>query len=115
MKYENLTSEQKIAYKNYCIKKFGETDTFSETGEPLYFNNKFELINNQILLDLLFVQEETNAIEKTPAEDKAIELPNKFGSLASDVAQEVLNAIKYEDNIMYFEIIFWEEVLIYLE
>jgi hypothetical protein len=47
----------------------------------------------------------------TKPEDKAAELKTKYGELAIDVVNDVLNAIKHEDNVMYYEIKFWNEVL----
>ena len=46
---------------------------------------------------------------------KVIELEEKFGNLAIDVVNEVINAIKHEDNKMYYEIKFWNEVKNILE
>lgn len=43
--------------------------------------------------------------------DKANYLREKYGELASDVANEVLDSIKHEENRMYFEIKFWEDVM----
>lgn len=44
------------------------------------------------------------------AKEKANELKTKFGELAIDVVNEVLSAIRHEDNVMYYEIKFWTEV-----
>jgi len=41
---------------------------------------------------------------------KATELRTKFGELAIDVANEVIEAIEHEDNRMYYEINFWKNV-----
>lgn len=39
MKYENLTDNQKIEYKIFCDKYFGESITFTDLyREPLYFD-----------------------------------------------------------------------------
>lgn len=46
----------------------------------------------------------------TLPKDKADELKTKFGKLAIDVVQEVIGAIEHEDNRMYYEIKFWNEV-----
>lgn len=49
----------------------------------------------------------------TQAQDKVQELKTKFGELAIEVANEVLNAInaiEHEDNVMYYEIKFWTDV-----
>lgn len=46
----------------------------------------------------------------TDANEKATELKAKFGELAIDVVNEVLNAIEHEDNVMYYEIKFWTDV-----
>lgn len=47
----------------------------------------------------------------TQPKDKAAELKTKYGELAIDVVNDVLNAIKHEDNVMYYEIKFWNKVL----
>lgn len=52
--WTQLTEEQKIKFKEYCDKKFGPTYTFVETGEPLYFDENFNLINTSLICDLLF-------------------------------------------------------------
>jgi hypothetical protein len=44
------------------------------------------------------------------ANEKANELKTKFGELAIDVVNEVLGAIEHEDNVMYYEIKFWQKV-----
>jgi len=49
-------------------------------------------------------------VKATVTNDKAKELKEKFGDLATDVVDEVLWAIKHEDNRMYYEIKFWNEV-----
>lgn len=49
-------------------------------------------------------------IKSSTSKEKAEQLIAKFGKLAEDVADEVLNTIKHEDNTMYYEIKFWEEV-----
>ena len=46
----------------------------------------------------------------TEPKDKADELKTKFGELAINVAEEVIGAIEHEDNRMYYEIKFWNEV-----
>ena len=43
-------------------------------------------------------------------DEKANELIGKFDHLAIDVVNEILDAIKHEDNVMYYEIKFWTEV-----
>lgn len=48
-------------------------------------------------------------------QDKADELKTKFGYLALDVVNEVLDAISHEDNVMYYEIKFWNSVKEVLE
>jgi len=56
MTFINLTKKQKKQFKEYCDKKYGMTIVKSEAGEPLYFNEKNQLINTQFIIDLLFVE-----------------------------------------------------------
>lgn len=41
---------------------------------------------------------------------KAEEFKNKYKYLAKDVVNDILDTIKHEDNVMYYEIKFWTEV-----
>ena len=52
--YNNLTKEQKEKYQTYCDNKFGNSFTKSVTGEPMYFDQFFNLIDTKIIFDLLF-------------------------------------------------------------
>jgi hypothetical protein len=55
MKWEQLSKEQKEQYKKYCDKIYGKTFVFGgETHEPLYMNEKCELIDTKIIIDILF-------------------------------------------------------------
>lgn len=46
----------------------------------------------------------------TDPKAKAEQLKTKFGELATDVVEEVIQAIEHQDNVMYYEIKFWNEV-----
>ena len=50
MSYEQLTDEEKQKYKQAMIEKFGYTFVFSETGEPLYFDEQGRRIVTDIEL-----------------------------------------------------------------
>jgi hypothetical protein len=52
--WEELTENQKIKFKEYCDSKYRKTHMFCETGEPLYMNEKMELIDTTIVIILLF-------------------------------------------------------------
>ena len=52
--WNDLTILEKEQYLQYCDKKYGKTFTFSETGEPLYFDSEFTLINTKMIYELLF-------------------------------------------------------------
>lgn len=49
-------------------------------------------------------------VETSNANKKADELLLKFGGLAIDVVDEILDVIKYEDNSIYYTITFYNEV-----
>jgi len=46
----------------------------------------------------------------TDVNKKVTELKTKFGELAIDVVNEIIGAIEHEDNIMHYEIKFWNDV-----
>jgi siderophore synthetase component len=48
--------------------------------------------------------------EVTDVKEKATELKRKFGELVIDVVNEIIGAIEHEDNVMYYEIKFWNDV-----
>jgi hypothetical protein len=52
--WEKLNEQEKINFKKLCDSKYGETISFSETGEPLYFDENLFMIDTQIIYDLLF-------------------------------------------------------------
>ncbi len=52
--WTKLSAEEKVKFKDYCDKKFGETNTYVENGEPLYFDKDHHLIDLKIVLDLFF-------------------------------------------------------------
>ena len=52
--WNTLTTEQKEQYKEYCNSRYGNTFTFCETGEPLYFDKDMCIVNTNIIIDLLF-------------------------------------------------------------
>jgi len=52
--WEKLSEEQKVGYKEYCDKRFGETIVFCETGEPMYFDKEERLISSKMIIELLF-------------------------------------------------------------
>ena len=58
------------------------------------------------------IDENDNFIEVVTfdANKKAEELQMKFGGLAIDVVDEILDVIKYEDNSMFYTITFYNEV-----
>lgn len=56
MEWTQLTESQKEQYKEYCDKKYGDTYTKCETGEPLYFTEDGDMIDTEIVFDLLFVK-----------------------------------------------------------
>lgn len=43
MKYENLTLNQRKEYKKFCDEYLGETITYSDKKEPLYFNENMNM------------------------------------------------------------------------
>jgi len=43
MNYESLTTEQQKEYKLFCDEYLGNTYTFSENGEPLYFDEQLNM------------------------------------------------------------------------
>lgn len=49
--------------------------------------------------------------EEEEEEDRALELIEKYGSMAKDVAIDILDSFKHEDNRMYYEICFYEKVI----
>lgn len=49
-------------------------------------------------------------VETSDVDDKAEELESKFGGLAIDVVDEILDVLKYEDNRMYDTIKFYNDV-----
>ncbi len=58
-----------------------------------------------------FNQDGTTTENKvTEPKAKAEQLKMKFGEFAIDVVNEVIGAIEHEDNVMYYEIKFWNEV-----
>lgn len=52
--WNNLTQEQKIKFREYCDAKYGETIVFCETGEPMYMDEQYNLIDTGIVVKLLF-------------------------------------------------------------
>lgn len=52
--YETLNDEEKAYFKEVCDKNFGKTNTFCETGEPLYFTKEGSMVPTQQIIDLLF-------------------------------------------------------------
>lgn len=58
------------------------------------------------------IDENDNFVEAgtSDADKKAEELQMKFGGLAIDVVDEILDVIKYEDNSMFYTITFYNEV-----
>lgn len=52
--WKDLNDQQKIDYKKYCDEKYGNTISFCETGEPLYFDEDGDIINTKLEIDLLF-------------------------------------------------------------
>ena len=58
------------------------------------------------------IDENDNIIEvgTSDANKKAEELQMKFGGLAIDVVDEILDVVKYEDNRMYYTIKFYNDV-----
>lgn len=52
--WQELTDEQKEQYKDFCDKHFGQTNTFSEDNEPLYFDEDMILINPAQIIEFLF-------------------------------------------------------------
>jgi hypothetical protein len=55
MTYKDLTPEQKKRYKEFCDEEYGKTIMFNgETGEPLYLDKDFYLIDTSIVINLLF-------------------------------------------------------------
>lgn len=46
----------------------------------------------------------------TDVNKKVTELKTKFGELAIDVVNEIIGVIEHEDNIMHYEIKFWNDV-----
>jgi len=52
--WNNLDYQEKKEYIEYCNDKYGKTKVFSETGEPLYFDKKANMINTKIIISLLF-------------------------------------------------------------
>lgn len=52
--WEYLRNDQKIKYLEYCNNKFHKTNVFSETGEPLYFDDNSYLIDTTMIIKLLF-------------------------------------------------------------
>lgn len=53
--WKQLTEKQKTEYRSYCDKKFGETFTYSETREPLYFDSAYNMINGEVIMKTLFL------------------------------------------------------------
>lgn len=58
------------------------------------------------------IDENDNFVEvgTSDANKKAEELQMKFGGLAIDVVDEILDVVKYEDNRMYYTIKFYNDV-----
>ena len=52
-KWLELTEEEKIKFKNYCDNKFGINKCFCETGEPMYFDRKMNLLDNNLIIDMI--------------------------------------------------------------
>jgi len=52
--FKKLTEKQKIEYNKYCDMKYGKTNVFCETGEPMYIDKKGNLIDTKIIIELLF-------------------------------------------------------------
>ena len=52
--WNKLTDGQKVKYQEYCDMRFGKTNTFSETGEPLYMDENGNLIDTTFVYELLF-------------------------------------------------------------
>lgn len=42
--WEKLTENQKVKYKEWADSKYGETNVYGESGEPLYFTENMYLI-----------------------------------------------------------------------
>ena len=68
--------------------------------------DKVNVINSFVLNDDRSFTEN----KATDVNDKANQLKSKFGDLAIDVVNEILGAIEHEDNVMYYEIVFWNDV-----
>lgn len=45
MNYQNLTDKQQKEYRLFCDKYLGNTFTFSEYGEPLYFDEQMRMFS----------------------------------------------------------------------
>lgn len=58
--WKKLSQEQKIKYREYCDKRFGETIVFVETGEPMYFDAEERPINSDVIIKLLFPIQQNN-------------------------------------------------------
>ena len=52
--WKDLTDLQKQEYKRFCDDKYGQTNTFSESGEPLYFDEKVNLRMASVVIQYLF-------------------------------------------------------------
>lgn len=52
--WNTLTEEQKIKFREYCDVKYGKTIVFCETGEPMYMDEQYNLIDTGIVVKLLF-------------------------------------------------------------
>lgn len=52
--WKTLSETQKIEYKKYCDSKYGKTIFSCETGEPLYMDEQWNLIDTEIVVKLLF-------------------------------------------------------------
>lgn len=53
MNYKSLSKEQKKKFKEICDKKYGVTVVKNQSGEPLYFDEKCNIIDTKPILNLL--------------------------------------------------------------
>lgn len=53
-KWDNLSDEQKLTFRQICDKKLGSPTAMCETGEPMYMDEIGCLINTLPVIEMLF-------------------------------------------------------------
>ncbi len=57
MNYSELNENQKLQFQEVCDREFGKTNTFvGETKEPMYFDENSNLLPNDELIKLIFLE-----------------------------------------------------------